>query len=268
MKFELKSNRFTDSVYYKSGKGKALILLHGFAEDHRIWKNQIAFLQHQFLVIAPDLPGSGSSSLPSEKMSMELLAEFVLEIIEQEKLQEIILIGHSMGGYTALAFAERFESKINGLSLIHSTAYEDDETKKENRRKSIKLIHNNGKEIFLKTMIPNLYSSVSQKNCSAEMAFHLKMAMQFSNASLESYYQAMIDRPSRVKVLKHAHIPFQFVIGTEDNAVPLQQSLSQCFLPEISKTDLLTDIGHTSMMECPDKLNAMLNSFCKYAFER
>ncbi len=264
MQIELESRRFKHCVYRKSGSGFPIMFIHGFAEDSRIWKYQTAALEKEFMVITPDLPGSGSSQLPDEEMSMELLADFISEILEQEKIQKIILVGHSMGGYAALAFAEKYSSQLLAFSLVHSSGFEDDETKKENRRKSIRLIENEGKEIFLKAMIPNLYSEASKKTKQTEMAEHLTMAMSISSTALQAYYNAMIARPSRIPVLQHTNMPVQFVIGTEDNAVPYAQSMQQCHIPAISTVDILEGIGHNSLFESPDELNSMLNSFCKY----
>ena len=240
------------------------MLVHGFAEDSRIFQKQVKELKKEYTVIVPDLPGSGQSVLPEEEMSIELLADYIYEIFRQEKIEKTILIGHSMGGYAALAFAEKYEECLLALTLLHSSAFEDDEAKKENRRKSIKLIKNEGKEIFLKAMIPNLYSDHSKKTKQHEMDTHLTMAMEASSTSLQRYYEAMIKRPSRTDVLRKVKVPVQFIIGTDDQAVPLAQSLKQCSLPEISNVDILQQTGHSSMFESPAELNSILNSFCKY----
>jgi pimeloyl-ACP methyl ester carboxylesterase len=213
MQFKLLSDRFKGCSYLKEGNGPNIILLHGFAEDGRIWKNQISELAKEFTVSVPDLPGSGSSPLPQENMSMTLLADFVSELLIQEKIEKTILFGHSMGGYAALAFAEKYPNSLLGLSLVHSSAIEDDETKKENRLKSIKLIKNDGKEVFLKAMIPNLYSENSKLSKQHQIEEHLTMAMGISSIALQAYYYAMIERPSRIHILQHTKVPVQFVIG-------------------------------------------------------
>jgi len=263
----LNSSVFQQSGYYKSGQGFPIILLHGFAEDHSIWSSLMKHLEKDYLVIAPDLPGTGISALPEHEMSMDLLADFANEILEQEKIEKVIMLGHSMGGYAALAFAEKYENKLSAFSMIHSSAFADDEAKKENRRKSIKLIENEGREVFLKAMIPNLYSESSKVRLKREMDAHLTMALKTSSESMVAYYQAMINRPERISVLENTKLPVQFVIGTEDNAIPLAQSLKQCSIPLNSQIDILQGIGHSSMIEAPDQLELKVNSFCKYVLE-
>lgn len=264
MQIELHSKRFTNCTYQKNGNGPSIILLHGFGEDHRIFKYQVEILQKDYTIITPDFPGTGDSNLPSETMSMELLADYIQEILAQEKIETTIVLGHSMGGYTALAFAEKYPNSLIAFGLIHSSALPDDELKKENRRKSIRLIQNEGKEVFLKAMIPNLYSEFSKQTKTDDMAFHLEMALQCSSISLQAYYQAMINRHSTMHVLKNTKLPVLFVIGKYDNAVPYEQALLQSALPSKSEVHLLELTGHTSMFENPDVLTTIIDNFCKY----
>lgn len=268
MMHEIKEGRFMQSVYWKSGEGYPIVLLHGFAEDHRIWKHQIAFLAEHYTVIVPDLPGSGLSPLPDEHMSIELLAEFVLNILEQERLKQVILFGHSMGGYIALAFAEKYASRLSGFSLVHSSAYADDDVKKENRRKSIRLIENEGGALFVKAMVPNLYGEKAKLALQDELMMHIDMALQIPGTSLQAYYRAMIERPDRTAVLINANFPVQFIIGMEDNAVLPADAIAQSALPPISDVHLLPTVGHCGMIEATAEVNSMINSFCKYLLKR
>lgn len=259
----LHSDRFPNSYYKKIGNGPVLVLVHGFGEDHHIWKHQEAFLQESFTLLLPDLPGSGLSALPKETMSMNLLADFIAEIVAQEGLDQIQLFGHSMGGYTALAFAERYPSKLRSLGLIHSSAFADDEEKKLNRSKSIHLIqwHENGKEVFLKAMVPNLYAEDALQRIPGLIEEHLTTALKIPSESLVAYYQAMIDRPDRTSVLKTMHAMVLFVLGDQDKAVPLQAALEQTSMPQRSAVVIGRNTGHTSMNENPQLLNNALINF-------
>lgn len=267
MNIELKSKRFKNCFYQKIGNGNPVFLVHGFGENATIFNNQIDNLKNNSTLIVPDLPGSGNSQLCDEEMSMELLADFINAIVEQEKFDKIILLGHSMGGYLTMAFAEKYKHKLAGFGLIHSSAYEDDYAKKETRKKSIKLIENDGKEVFLKAMIPNLYSEQSKLVCQNEMQEHLTMALHISSSSLVAYYQAMINRPDRRHILKQTNLPVLFVIGKEDNAVPYKQMIEQAVMPTISKIELLEKVGHTSMNEAKIELNSIINNFCLYVLD-
>lgn len=264
MNILLNSTRFKECYYFRTGTGFPVILLHGFGENGSIFKYQTEVLKEKYTVIVPDIPGSGVSALPAEKMSMELIADFIYEILLQEKAEKVILFGHSMGGYATLAFADKYADKLMAFGLVHSSAYEDDDAKKENRRKSIRLIQNQGKEVFLKAMIPNLYSEQSKSTLQQEMQNHLTMALEISSDSLIAYYNAMINRHDKTAVLKNNNLPVLFVIGKEDNAIPYNDMLTQSVMPAVSCIELMEETGHTGMIENPQKVNNALNNFCKY----
>lgn len=267
MSIELKNERFKQCYYKKIGTGFPLFLVHGFGENSDIFKNQLEELEKNYTLILPDLPGSGKSKLCEEEITMELLADFIFEIIEQEKFEKIIFFGHSMGGYLGMSFLEKYEHKLAGFGLIHSSSYEDDETKKENRRKSVKLIEKDGKEVFLKAMIPNLYSEQSKLVCQNEMQEHLTMALEISSESLVAYYNAMINRTDKRTILQHSKVPILYVVGKQDNAIPYMQMIEQASLPLISKIEILENVGHTSMNEAKIELNDIINKFCLYVFD-
>src|SRR5438309_1230925 len=134
--------------YREEGEGPAVVLLHGFAEEGRIWKKQFGFFSGYRLLI-PDLPGSGGSE-GTEDMTMEGLARSIHDFLEQLSVKKSILIGHSMGGYITLAFAEKYPEQLCGFGLFHSTAFADSEEKKETRRKGIRFIEEHGAYEFLK----------------------------------------------------------------------------------------------------------------------
>src|SRR5690348_5403533 len=118
--------------YSVEGEGKAVVLLHGFAEDRRIWNNQAAFLKNQFKLIIPDLPGSGKSGLLTYKTSISVdnYADCIHALLKEEQIEQCILLGHSMGGYITLAFAEKFAYLLKAFGFVHSTAFADSEEKK------------------------------------------------------------------------------------------------------------------------------------------
>jgi pimeloyl-ACP methyl ester carboxylesterase len=122
--------------YIAAGGGNAVVLLHGFGVDSAAWNAQINYLQENYRVIAPDLPGIGVSEFTSD-VSMEGVAAIVKEILDAEEIEQAAVIGHSLGGYIALAFAEKYPELLSGLGLFHSTAVADNEEKKASRKKGI-----------------------------------------------------------------------------------------------------------------------------------
>lgn len=243
--------------YTVAGKGRPVMLIHGFGEDGNIWKKLIKGLQDNFQLIVPDIPGSGRSEMLEGENHIDDYAVAVQHILDAESIKHATIIGHSMGGYITLALAEKYAELLNGFGLFHSSAYADDEEKKQTRRKAIDFIKANGAYAFLKTSIPNLFAGNKHLK---EMEDLIQKGKEFSSESLVQYYQAMINRPDRTAVLRTFEKPVLFIMGEKDSAVPLQASLQQCHLPAIAYVHIL-DTGHMGMIEEPDRSISILESF-------
>ena len=243
--------------YTVAGKGKPVVLLHGIPVNSTVWIELTTSLQNNFFVIAPDLPGSGKSEMLDGNVSIEDYADVIKEILDSENISECTIIGHSMGGYVTLAFAENYPELLNGFGLFHSSAFADDEEKKQTRRKAIEFIKADGAYAFLKTSTPNLFTG---KEHLKEMEDIIEEGKKFSAEALIQYYYAMINRPDRTEVLKIFKNPVLFIIGEKDNVIPLQASLQQCYLPAIAHVHIL-DTGHMGMIEESYKSIALIKSF-------
>ena len=238
-----------------------VILIHGFAEDGSIWDNQVAYLKNTHRLIIPDLPGSGGSSPLPGDTSMETLAGAVRAVLQAEQIEDCIMIGHSMGGYVTLAFAELYPGMLKAFGLFHSTAYADSEEKKAARRKGMDFIHKNGAAAFIKQSTPNLFSETSRNEHPEWVTNLIDQYAGFNPDALIGYYQAMIQRPDRTHVLQQFPGPVLFIIGEQDNAVPLITSLQQCHMPTVSYIHVLENTGHMGMMEDASSANLFLEEF-------
>lgn len=249
-----------------------VVLLHGFAEDAGIWKNQVSFLKQQYRLVLPDLPGSGQSEY-IENGSLEVYADIVYQIIlaEQKKAttgnpsNRCTIIGHSMGGYITLALVEKHPTLVNGFGLFHSSAYADTPEKMVTRKKAIEFIEKHGVTPFLQTTIPGLFYKPEQNGWADIL---VEQGKSFTAKALVQYYEAMILRPERTQVLKASTIPVLFVIGEHDRAVPLNMSLQQCYLPLQSHIHILNQTAHMGMLEEVTKSNTILLQFLNNCQER
>ncbi|WP_431211369.1 alpha/beta fold hydrolase [Puia sp. P3] len=270
----------TNTLFYREeGSGLPVVLLHGFAEDGAIWSNQSDYLRSGFRLIIPDLPGTGdsiptsyssaSSPTPTSQssaanISMESMAENVLTILNHEGIDKCVLIGHSMGGYATLAFAEKYPDRLKGFGLFHSTAYPDSEEKKSARRKSIDFIRNNGSAPFIRQSTPNLFAAGTRTSRPDLIQSTIDRYSGFAPKALIAWYEAMIRRPDRTAVLRDAATPVLFVIGKDDQAVLPEQTLQQSHLPSLTHIHILQRSAHMGMLEEPDKSNGLLQSFLNF----
>ncbi len=238
--------------YTVSGEGDAVVLLHGFAEDSRIWDKFAEELSGKFMLVIPDLPGTGKSTmLTGENKGLEDYADCIHLILTKEDISQCCIVGHSMGGYIALAFGEKFPEMLTGIGLFHSSAFADDEAKKQTRSKAIEFIKEKGSNAFLKTSIPGLFADITKHATAIDDL--VEKGTQFLPEALIQYYTAMINRPDRTEVLRSARFPVLFILGKHDKAVPFEQGLEQSHLPEESHITILRDSGHMGMIEEPEK---------------
>jgi len=254
--------------YSVQGEGKPVILIHGFAEDATIWAEQVNLLKENFRLVVPDIPGSGKSEMVDQNAGMEDHANCIMAIIDMENISACTMIGHSMGGYIALAFAEKYPEQLNGLGLFHSTTYADSEEKKDARKKSISFIRQYGAAAFVEQTTPNLFSENSKKQNPEVIAALINRYSGFDPLSLISYYEAMINRPDRTEVLKEFSEPVMFIIGEEDKAVPMQHSLEQCHIPAVSFVHVANNTAHMGMIEDSRACTTFLDDFLKYIFNK
>lgn len=224
-----------------------VVLIHGFGEDHTIWNGIIENLANDFRFLAVKVPGSLSPLPSSGDASMEILAEAIVTEMNDAGIGAATIIGHSMGGYIALALAEKYPEKITALGLFHSTAYADNEEKKETRRKGIRVIKEKGDAAFLKTAVPGLF--YQPEKFQHEVEGLIRGADRFAPGALAAYYEGMMNRPDRTQVLKAFDGPVLFIGGRHDKAVPADQLLEQSHLPALSFVDMLEDTAHMGMLE-------------------
>ncbi|GAA4844793.1 alpha/beta hydrolase [Algivirga pacifica] len=252
-------------AYTDKGNGPVLVFVHGFCESKEIWDDFSIALSNTYRVICVDLPGSGQSVLPDETNSIPDYADQLQKTLQSLKITDFILIGHSLGGYISLAFAENYPYMLRGLVLFHSTAYADSEEKKNNRDRACQIIQEQGSNKFIRSMIPNLFSEEFKKTHASSIE-HLIATAQKNNTQegLIRAAQAMKKRKDRSEVLSLTDIPILFIIGKEDKAVPLEDSLAQCHLPMDSHVHLLAEVGHMGMLEAPSLTLKKLKNFVSY----
>ncbi|MBI3882990.1 MAG: alpha/beta hydrolase [Sphingobacteriales bacterium] len=214
-------------------------------------------------MIIPDISGSGQSSPGNWNgaIAIDEYAASVKAMLDAEQITSCSMIGHSMGGYITLAFAEKYPQFLQSFGLFHSSAFADNEEKKQTRLKAIDFITTKGAYTFIKTSTPNLFAPAFTSTHPEQIEALIEKGKDFSKVSLIQYYQAMISRPDRTAVLRTFPRPVLFIMGEHDKAVPLQTGLEQCYLPQQAHIHVLKDSAHMGMWEESNKANHILLSF-------
>ena len=265
------------NIYYRTaGSGEPLVLLHGFGEDGTVWHNQVKALQSNAFIITPDFPGSGKSILNPADFTEEnsqlldslvFYADAIAALLHHLNITRCSLLGHSMGGYIALAFAQKYPHLLKAFGLLHSTSFADTDEKKETRRRGIALMEAHGGYSFLKNTIPNLFTASYKKDFAVEIDGLIEKAKDFQTKALQSYSRAMIYRPDRTIVLKEAKVPVLIIAGDEDIVVPLNDSLFQSHQPKTCQINVLKNTAHMGMWEAAAQMNEYIRAFLRLVEE-
>ncbi len=255
-------------IHYKSaGYGKTIVLLHGFLESLDIWKEFSTHPSSDYRVISIDLPGHGKSSDKAEIHSMELMAESVKAVLGFLKIKTCVLIGHSMGGYVTLAFAEKYPELLKGFGLFHSYAAADTEEAKINRERTIQLVEND-RPGFIQLFIPDLFATMNRKRFHTAIERLKKQAGDTPKTGIIAALKGMKERPDRTHVLKATQHPVLFILGREDTRIPLDVALKQATLPQRCEIQILKKVGHMGYIEDKEYTLQTISYFAKKCFFR
>ncbi|GAA3759276.1 alpha/beta hydrolase [Flavobacterium ginsengiterrae] len=248
----------TNISFTDSGEGTAVVLLHGFLENKKMWTEYVDLFSKKNRVITIDLLGHGESDSLGYVHEMEENANVVNHVLEHLKIEKAIILGHSMGGYVGLAFAELYPEKILKLVLQNSTSKEDSQEKKLNRTRAIKAVKQNYIS-FVSLAAANLFSENNRTRLTEEIekvkTEALKTPLQGIIASLEG----MKIRKDREWLLKENRFPVLLILGKKDPVLNYEESLSQTQNTSVKLVSF--EDGHMSQIENKDELKSILVNY-------
>ncbi len=280
--------------YVTAGAGPAVVLLHGLMEGAWVWREMAEVWAAENRVLAIDLPGHGQSEVLSGVHSVPLCAQVVEAVMRAEDVTEAVLVGHSMGGYVALAVADLFPEKVKGIVLFHSQAAQDGEEGLKQRRRAIALLEQGGeaKKDFVTRFMPTLFAPQNRERMADKiaalteagraMSLEAILAIQKGLAERKSYLHilasasadgdnASVLPPRTLRSLKSAAtehgsplasapLPFCFIIGRHDEKQNVSKVMSQAML--CGRAEILwLPCGHMGFWEEPEACSAFVRDF-------
>jgi pimeloyl-ACP methyl ester carboxylesterase len=242
------------------GKGNTIVLIHGFLENATMWKDVVPELSKRNRIITFDLLGHGKSDCLGYVHSMELFAETIEVILKHLQIRKCVLVGHSLGGYVALAFAEKHPQKIKGLCLMNATSNEDDEERKSLRTRASKMIQNNFTNV-VRMSFTNLFGEKSRLLFKDEIITALKEASQTPVQGYIAAQEGMRIRLNRNAVLAKNDFKKLLIVGENDLVLDFKSSKE-----EAKKTNseiVVFSNGHMPHIENKTELIKTLRAFVK-----
>ncbi len=235
-------------AYTRRGKGTPLVLLHGYPLDHHLWDEVVPLLEDTFDVILPDLRGFGESSIVDSSPTMEDYASDIAGLLDQLGIQKVAIVGHSMGGYVALAFARLYPDRVSGLGLVSSQVLADSPERKEGRYKSAADVAKNGISSVVETMTPKFTSDEKLQAFARE-----SMERQQPTAYIGAL-KAMAERMDSTLLLSSFKFPVVLVHGDSDALIPVERAREVKVVLPLAHLVEVSGAGHMPMMEAKEKM--------------
>lgn len=247
---------FTDQ-----GKGTAVVFLHGFLENSRMWSPIIEGLKTPRRVVCMDLLGHGETPSLGYIHRMDDMAEQVHRVCTSLRLKRIVLIGHSMGGYVALAFAKQYPEMVKGLCLVNSTPFSDSKERLLLREKMIRVVNKNNYKSIVDTLVTGLFNPETLSIHKEAIALTTEDAVQVSLQSFVATQKGMMEREDHRSMFGFMPIAKTVILGKKDSLID-PGSLTQYLSEHAISYTLLPD-GHMSHLENTQGLITALNAFLK-----
>jgi pimeloyl-ACP methyl ester carboxylesterase len=213
-------------AYSDTGKGTAIVLLHGFLENSSMWDFFVAEYSKKYRVVTIDLLGHGQTECLGYVHTMEDMADAVHAVLHELRIRKAIFMGHSMGGYVALAFAELYPDMMKGIVLQNSTSRADSDERKANRDRAIKAVKQNA-TAFVRMSIANLFDEELRERLAADIEHLREQAVKTPLQGIVAALEGMKIRKDREVILHFAPYPILLVLGKHDQSLIYDEHVDQ-----------------------------------------
>ncbi|MCC3375804.1 alpha/beta fold hydrolase [Cohnella sp. REN36] len=250
-------------AFADEGQGAPVLLLHGYCGSRYYWEDVWAKLAPHGRLIAPDARGHGETAATEGAYPMEQLAEDAVQLLDALGIRQAYVLGHSMGGYTALAIAERFPDRLAGIGLLHSTTFPDDETGKANRDKVAMRVAEEGIKGHIADLIPKLFAPAHRDAMPGKVDRALEIGYATSPLGAIGGALGMKARPDRKRVLEETALPVLLLAGESDGVIGPEKRFPVDG-PKVTRS-LLAGAGHMGMYEAPEAFAESVIAYLKAA---
>jgi len=253
-------------AYTDEGRGDVIVLLHGYLESHIIFGGVAEKLSSHFRVVSVDLPGHGQSETVSECHSMEMMAGRINMLLGHLGIDRILLTGHSLGGYVALAFVELFPEKLAGYCLFHSHPFADTPAAISRREREKSVVLAGKKRIMYPGNIRKMFSPDNLAKMPEEIEKSNMIASQTPDEGITAVLNGMISRPSRLQLMEKGDVPLLWILGVYDQYIDYRHAAESVTLPGNAALATLYDTGHLGFVEEPERSVSLLTGFAFSVF--
>ena len=245
-----------DWSIYDEGNGKALVFLHGFPFDRRLYQGACQSLTDRYRVLIPDLPGFGKSQFQSGTegpscLEMSDFADGLAVLLDELDESNAVICGLSMGGYIAMQFFRRHSDQLAGLIFCDTRSTPDIPSVAEKRRVLADSVHNTGAAPLADQMIPALLSPKTIAENPDVVSSLTEMISEQLPSGIAAAARGMAARDDSTQFLKDITVPTLVMVGEDDHISPPEAMREMANI--ISKSEFCTvpGAGHLPPLENP-----------------
>jgi pimeloyl-ACP methyl ester carboxylesterase len=237
------------NVTTRNDQGPALLLIHGFPLDHRIWRAQIDNLPVSLRLLVPDLRGCGGSPLPPGPCGIDDYARDLLDLMTERKIDRFYVAGHSMGGYIVFSMLRQAAGRILGAALVSSRALPDTEEGRKTRETVAQRAEKEGPGFLADSMPAKAVGDAPPDGVLDTMRTIIRQAPA---AGVAAAARAMAGRVDSTPGLSRIACPTVVFAGRQDKIVPPAESEAMAKGIPGAKRVWCERSGHVPMLEEPD----------------
>jgi 3-oxoadipate enol-lactonase len=244
------------------GRGRPVVLVHGFPLDHTMWRAQVQALSSGYRLIAPDLRGFGRSVVTPGTVTMEQMADDVAGVLDAlDVMEPVVFCGLSMGGYVAWQFWRRHRGRLAALILCDTRAGADTPEAASGRLQTAERVLREGPQVVAEALLPKLLAASTLK-AQPHLAEALRRTvLATSSDGIAAALRGMARRPDMTAELPRIELPTLLVVGSEDAiSSPQEMRTIAAALPRAQFVEV-SDAGHMAPLEAPAATNEALRAF-------
>jgi 3-oxoadipate enol-lactonase len=242
------------------GDGPDVVLLHPFPLNRHFWDSLAPRLSARYRLIVPELRGHGDSELGEGPATMQKLADDLVGLCRQERINKPFFVGVSIGGYLLFEFWRRYRDQVAALVLANTRPGAETSESKTNRLQVADRVLHEGTGAFIEEMLAKLLSETTRTNRPDIVDAARKMMQRMSAEGIAGVQRGMAERPDSVATVSTINVPTLIIAGDEDS-IPLSDfELMRQQIPG-SRLQIILQAGHYAALEKPAEFGALLRTF-------
>ena len=255
----------TTIFWRDEGAGPAVVLLHAFPLDHRMWDGQFpGLVDAGWRVLAPDLPGFGASELPDAEPSLTVIVDTLIASLLERGIDRCVLVGLSVGGYLAMEWLRRRPEMLAGLVLCDTKATADSEMARQARvamADEMDREPSHTSEILRDRVLPVLVGETTIRQRPEVVSAVGQWIDRAPAVSVSWIQRAMAARPDSVRTLREAMLPVVIVWGEEDALSHESEQATMLEALRDGRMIVVPAVGHLSALEDPGSVTRAIGEF-------